>query len=197
MKVLQLDRSGEYIDSEFTDNLIENRIVSQLIVPSIPPQNRVTERRNRILLDMVRSMMSYSTIPISFWGYILQTTVDILNIVLSKAILKTPLELWLSRPGLVFQRAATVIKYYYYFYSNFTSDFFLTCSNYTCISLVKHISTSVLLQLGNSHIWDSHKRLSVSNISSSNSGRTMRSPPQSYIYITITKQLCGINMVIL
>ena len=103
----------------------------------------------------------------------------------------------LSRPGLVFQRAATVIKYYYYFYSNFTSDFFLTCSNYTCISLVKHISTSVLLQLGNSHIWDSHKRLSVSNISSSNSGRTMRSPPQSYIYITITKQLCGINMVIL
>ena len=90
---------------------------------------------------------------------------------------------FLSRPGLVFPRAATVIKYYYYFYSNFTSDFFLTCSNYTYISLVKHISTSVLLQLENSHIWDSHKRLSVSNISSSNSGRTMRSPPQSYIYI--------------
>ena len=89
----------------------------------------------------------------------------------------------LSRPGLVFQRAATEIKYYYYFYSNFTSYFFLTCSNYTCISLVKHNSTSVLLQLGNSHICNSHKRLSVSNISSSNSGRTMRSPPQSYIYI--------------
>ena len=29
--------------------------------------------------------------------------------------------------------------------------FFLTCSNYTCISLVKHISASVLLQLGDSH----------------------------------------------
>ena len=75
--------------------------------------------------------------------------------------------------------------------------FFLTCSNYTCIYLVKHISTSVLLQLGNSHIWDSYKRLSISNISSSNSGRTIRSPPQSYKYITITKQLCGTNMVIL
>ena len=94
-----------------------------------------------------------------------------------------------SRPGLVFQRATTEIKYYYYLYSNFTSDFFLTCSNYTCISLVKYSSTSVLLQLGNSHICDSHKRLSVSNISSSNSDRTMRSPPQSYIYITIIKQL--------
>ena len=67
----------------------------------------------------------------------------------------------MSQPGLVFQRAATVIKYYYYFYSNFTSDFFLTCSNYTCISLVKHNSTSVLLQLGYSHICDSRKRLSV------------------------------------
>ena len=29
-----------------------------------------------------------------------------------------------SRPGLVFQRAATMIKYYYYFYANFTSEFF-------------------------------------------------------------------------
>ena len=46
-----------------------------------------------MLLDMVRSMMSYSSLPISFWGYSLQTAVYILNVVPSKSIRKTPLEL--------------------------------------------------------------------------------------------------------
>ena len=39
-----------------------------------------------------------------------------------------------------------LLKFYIRFF------FFFTCSNYTCISLVKHYSTSVLLQLGSSHI---------------------------------------------
>ena len=38
---------------------------------------------------MVRSMMSYSSLPISFWGYSLQTAVYILNVVPSKSIEKT------------------------------------------------------------------------------------------------------------
>ena len=46
------------------------------------------------LLDMVRSIMSNSSLPILFWGYSLQTTVYILNVVPSKSIQKTPLELW-------------------------------------------------------------------------------------------------------
>ena len=81
------------MDSEFTDYLIENGIVSQLTAPGTPPQNVVAERRNRTLLDMVRSMMSYSTLPNSFWGYVLQTAADILNVVPSKAVQKTPMEL--------------------------------------------------------------------------------------------------------
>ena len=79
---------------ELKNYLIENRILSQLIAPGTPQQNGVVERRNRTLLDMMRSMFSYSSLPISFWGYALQTTVYILNIVPSKSIPKTPLELW-------------------------------------------------------------------------------------------------------
>ena len=30
----------------------------------------VFERRNRTLLDMVRSMMSLTDLPLSFWGYV-------------------------------------------------------------------------------------------------------------------------------
>ncbi|KAL2486947.1 Uncharacterized protein Adt_31703 [Abeliophyllum distichum] len=43
---------------------------------------------------MVRSMMSFSTLPISFWGYALETAACILNLVLSKSLPKTLLELW-------------------------------------------------------------------------------------------------------
>ena len=37
--------------------------------PYIPQLNGVAERRNRTLLDMVRSMMCFTDLPISFWGH--------------------------------------------------------------------------------------------------------------------------------
>ena len=93
LKTFRSDRGGEYLDTEFTDHLIENGIVSQLSTPGDPQLNGVAERRNRTLLDMVRSMMSYSSLPVSFWGYAIKTTVDILNVVPSKSVPKTPMEL--------------------------------------------------------------------------------------------------------
>ena len=41
--------------------------------PGTPHRNGVSERRNRTLLDMVRSMMSLTDLPLSFWGYALET----------------------------------------------------------------------------------------------------------------------------
>ncbi|KAJ9566119.1 hypothetical protein OSB04_002085 [Centaurea solstitialis] len=52
------------------------------------------ERRNRTLLDMVRSMMCHSTLPVSFWGHALETTTHIRNRAPIKSIEKTPYELW-------------------------------------------------------------------------------------------------------
>jgi hypothetical protein len=48
-------------------------------------------------MDMVRSMLSYSTLPISLWMEALKTTVHILNRVLSKSVSKTPYEMWTDR----------------------------------------------------------------------------------------------------
>ena len=90
---LRSDRGGEYLDTELKDHLIEHGIVSQLTEPGTPQQNGVAERRNRTMRDMVRSMMSYSSLPLSFWGYALQTAVYILNVVPSESIQHTPLEL--------------------------------------------------------------------------------------------------------
>nr|GEY92561.1 hypothetical protein [Tanacetum cinerariifolium] len=44
-------------------------------------QNGVSERRNRTLLDMVRSMFNLTSLPLSFWDYALESVVRILNIV--------------------------------------------------------------------------------------------------------------------
>ena len=41
--------------------------------PGTPQHNGVSECRNRTLLDMVRSMMYLTDLPLSFWGYALET----------------------------------------------------------------------------------------------------------------------------
>ncbi|GKA49422.1 retrotransposon protein, putative, ty1-copia subclass [Tanacetum coccineum] len=65
-----------------------------MITPPYTPQhNGVSERRNRTLLDMVRSMMNLTTLPLSFWDYALESATHILNMVPTKMVDKTPYEL--------------------------------------------------------------------------------------------------------
>ena len=66
IKTLRSDRGGEYLDTDFEEFLVEHGIVSQLTAPGTPQQNGVSERRNRTLLEMMRSMFSYSSLPSSF-----------------------------------------------------------------------------------------------------------------------------------
>jgi hypothetical protein len=54
----------------------------------------VAERRNRTLMDMVRSMISYSTLLIILRMEALKIAIHILNRVPSKLVPKTPYELW-------------------------------------------------------------------------------------------------------
>ncbi|KAK8705299.1 hypothetical protein V6N13_048903 [Hibiscus sabdariffa] len=90
IKALRSDRGGEYLSQDFDELLKECGIVSQLTPPGTPQWNGVSERRNRTLLDMVRSMMSHNDLPTSFWGYALETTAFTLNHVPSKSVQKRP-----------------------------------------------------------------------------------------------------------
>ena len=101
IKTLRSDRGGEYLLGEFEDHLKEEGIISQLTAPGIPQQNGVSERRNRILMDMVRSMMSYSSLSDSFWGYALETAAYILNQVPSKAVPGTLYDRWSGRKSVL------------------------------------------------------------------------------------------------
>src|SRR5215216_3151492 len=76
----------KYLSYEFGLQLKQCEIVSLLTPPGTPQCNRVSERHNRTLLDMVRSMMSLTDLPLSFWGYALEIAAFTLNRAPSKSV---------------------------------------------------------------------------------------------------------------
>ncbi|KAL4336167.1 hypothetical protein GQ457_07G005940 [Hibiscus cannabinus] len=103
IKTLRSGRVTEYLSLD--ELLKECGIVSQLTPPETPWWNGIYERRNRTLLDMVRSMMSHNDIPTSFWGHALATITFTLNRVSSKSVQKTPHEMWTGkRPNMSFKK---------------------------------------------------------------------------------------------
>ena len=65
--------------------------------PRTPQHNGVSEHHNHTLLDMVQSMMSLTDLPLSFWGYALETVAFTLNRAPSKSSEMTPHELWFGK----------------------------------------------------------------------------------------------------
>ncbi|GJS03683.1 retrotransposon protein, putative, ty1-copia subclass [Tanacetum coccineum] len=78
---------------------VKSGIVNCTIItpPYTPQHNGVSERRNRTLLNMVRSMMNLTTLSLSFWDYALESATRILNMVPTKKVDKTPYELWYGK----------------------------------------------------------------------------------------------------
>ena len=64
IKFLRSDRRVEYLSYEFGLHLKQCGIVSQITPPGTPQGNGVSGRHNRTLLDMVRSMMSLTDLPL-------------------------------------------------------------------------------------------------------------------------------------
>ena len=99
VKIIKSNRgveSGQCL-GPFAKLLEKHGICAQYTMPGTPQQNGVAKRWNRTLMDMVRSMLSNSIIPLSPWMYALKTAVYLLNRVPSKAVPKTLFELWTRR----------------------------------------------------------------------------------------------------
>ena len=84
----------KYLSYEFGLQLKQCEIVSLLTPPGTPQHNGVSEHHNRTLLDMVRSMMSLTDLPLSFWGYALEIDAFTLNRALSKSVETTRTMVW-------------------------------------------------------------------------------------------------------
>ena len=103
IKVVRSDRGGEYygkhgdagqLKGPFAKYIEDSGIVAQFTMTGSPEQNGVAERRNRTLMEMVRSMISRTNLPGFLWGEALKTALYILNRVPTKAVPLTPFELW-------------------------------------------------------------------------------------------------------
>ena len=68
IKLVRTDQGGAYMSDIFETFCKENRIIHQLTISYTPQQNGVAERRNRTLIDMVRSMLSNANLSSTFWG---------------------------------------------------------------------------------------------------------------------------------
>ena len=97
IKFLRSDHGGEYLSYEFGLHLKQCGIVSQLTPPGTLQHNGVSEHHNRTLLDMVRSMMFLTDLPLSLLGYALETDAFTLNKAPSKSVETTPYELRFSK----------------------------------------------------------------------------------------------------
>lgn len=67
------------MSNEFQAFLQSKGIISQCSCPLTPQQNGVAERKNRHLLDVVRTLLLESSIPPRFWCEALSTSVHLIN----------------------------------------------------------------------------------------------------------------------
>jgi transposase InsO family protein len=108
IQCLRSDRGGEFTSNEFNVFCSENGIKRQLTAAYTPQQNGVSERKNRTLMDMVRSMLAGKNVPMEFWpeavkwaGYVMNRspTLSVKNV--------TPEEAWsgveLSHPCIILE----------------------------------------------------------------------------------------------
>jgi len=92
---LRTDRGGEFTSLKFISFCNENGIYKQLTAPYTPQQNGVAERKNRTIMNMVRSMLSEKRIPKSFWLEVVNWAMHVLNRSPTLAVKnRTPAEAW-------------------------------------------------------------------------------------------------------
>lgn len=95
IRSFRTDRGREFTSQEFTNFCDENGIHRQLTAAYTPQQNGVAERKNRTIMNMVRSMLHAKQIPKTFWPEAVNWTVHVLNRCPTFAVKnRTPEEAW-------------------------------------------------------------------------------------------------------
>nr|CAN76821.1 hypothetical protein VITISV_017285 [Vitis vinifera] len=102
IKILRTDRGGEYCSNEFEHFCDDQGIRRELTAAYTPQQNGVSERKNRTILNMVRSLLARGKIPKSFWPEAINWSIHVLNKSLTFSVQNmTPEEAWSGRKPVV------------------------------------------------------------------------------------------------
>jgi len=104
IQFLRSDNSKEYVSTQFKLFCEEDGIEHQLTTPYTPQQNGVSERRNKYVMEMARSMLHEKDMPKHFWMEAANTVVFFQNRLPSKALKdEIPFEAWYGyKPSLFF-----------------------------------------------------------------------------------------------
>jgi transposase InsO family protein len=97
VKVIRSDNGREYITKELQRSLTEMGIKVQYTAPYSAFQNGVAERKNRTLMEAARCMLIDAEMKKKYWAEAVNTACYLQNILPSKAVDKTPFELWNRR----------------------------------------------------------------------------------------------------
>jgi transposase InsO family protein len=112
-EIVWSDRGGEYTSQSFLTYCSSNGIHKQLTAGYSPHQNGVAKRKNRSLLEGIRSVVTGTKIPKSMWEEIAKTVNYIQNRLPTKALkLKTPEEMFSGiKPNLSHLRVIGCVAY--------------------------------------------------------------------------------------
>jgi hypothetical protein len=95
VECLRTDRGGEFTSKEFNEYCSMNGIKRQLMATYTPQQNGVAERKNRTIMNIVRSILSEKHIPREFWPEAVNWCIHTLNRSPTAAVKEvTPEEAW-------------------------------------------------------------------------------------------------------
>ncbi|WVZ90654.1 hypothetical protein U9M48_036936 [Paspalum notatum var. saurae] len=102
MRAIRSDNGGEFRNSRFENFCRDLGLEHQFSFPYTPPQNGVVERKNRILVEMARTMLDEHRTPRRFWAEAVNTACYIANRIFLRAFLgKTSYELRFGRQASV------------------------------------------------------------------------------------------------
>lgn len=98
IKVFRTGRGGEFHSKNFTMYCNETSLERHYTLSYSPLQNGIVERRNRTVLEMVRSNLKAMSIPAVLWGEAVNHAVYVLNRVCTKALKESTLyKMWTGR----------------------------------------------------------------------------------------------------
>ena len=86
IKTLRSDNGGEYTSKEFESFYKEAGIKRELTTPYNPQQNGVAKRRNRIIMEAMKTMIHDQDLPMHLWDEVVRTTVYVKNILSHSAL---------------------------------------------------------------------------------------------------------------
>ena len=92
IKRIRSDRGDEY--TPLNDYCENEGIIHEVTPPYSPKLNRVTERKNRILKEMMNSVLISISTPNNLWGEAILFACNLQNGISYKKTGKTPYELW-------------------------------------------------------------------------------------------------------